>query len=114
MFYDQNTQSQSTLKPVSRTSEEQAKVDDETSEMALYHYDSCFFCARVRKVIELLQLKIEFRNIMEHQSHALDLLGKGGSGTVPCLHQENPGPGIEQWMYESADIISYLRQRFER
>ena len=82
MFYDRNTQSQSTLKPVSRASEEQAKVDDETSEMALYHYDSCFFCARVRKVIELLQLKIEFRNIMEHQSHALDLLGKGGSGTA--------------------------------
>tara|TARA_R110002096_G_scaffold96608_4_gene215558 strand:- start:8096 stop:8434 length:339 start_codon:yes stop_codon:yes gene_type:complete len=94
-----------------RTAQEQAEVDDETRKLALYHYDTCWFCGRVRGAIERLNLHIELRNIHADPGHHETLMREGGSGMVPCLRIENDNGGVE-WLYESADIIAYLQRRF--
>ncbi len=94
-----------------RTPQEQALVDEETRKLALYHYDTCWFCGRVRSAIERLSLTVELRNIHAEQAHHEALLSGGGSGTVPCLRIERDD-GSPEWLYESADIIAYLERRF--
>jgi len=98
--------------PVTRSAEQQAAVDAATAGMALYHYDSCMFCARVRRAIATLGLTIELRDVLGPGHHRDDLLAGGGKGTVPCLRIDDAQDGSTRWMYESADIIRYLTQRF--
>lgn len=96
---------------VARSSQEQALVDAATSKLALYHYDTCWFCGRVRNAIDRLKLHIELRNIHNERAHHETLVREGGSGTVPCLRIEGADGSVE-WMYESADIVDYLERRF--
>lgn len=96
--------------PVQRSPEAQALVDAETAELALYHYDSCMFCARVRRAIARLNLDIELRDILRDANHRRDLEAGGGRSTVPCLRI---GKGADaKWMYESADIVAWLEKKF--
>ena len=93
-----------------RSAEAQLLVDAQTADLALYHYQSCMFCARVRKTITHLSLKIELRDILRDSSHRQTLELGGGRTTVPCLRI---GLGNNaKWMFESADIIAYLTERF--
>ncbi|MGR9090536.1 MAG: glutathione S-transferase N-terminal domain-containing protein [Gammaproteobacteria bacterium] len=94
-----------------RTPQAQALVDEETRKLALYHYDTCWFCGRVRGAIDGLNLTIELRNIHADRTHRETLMREGGSGTVPCLRIEHDDGGVE-WLYESADIIACLERRF--
>ncbi|MBK6658456.1 MAG: glutaredoxin [Proteobacteria bacterium] len=100
----------SALTAVERSPEEQRQVDLQTAELALYHYDSCMFCARVRKAIAGLNLKIELRDVLRDAGHRRELEQGGGRSTVPCLRIGLGKDG--KWMYESADIIAYLAKRF--
>ena len=99
------------IKAVQRTPEEQRAVDTRTANMALYHYDTCMFCARVRKAIEALRLNIEGRDIMNDADHYRALVDGGGRSTVPCLYIGND-TSDPIWMYESAEIIRYLAETF--
>lgn len=94
-----------------RTPEEQKSVDLRTSRLALYQFDSCPFCIRVNRVIKQLNLDIPRRNIHQSSEYAAELLREGGKKQVPCLridHGENPA----EWLYESRDIIQYLKEEF--
>jgi len=97
---------------ITRNAAQQAEVDAATAGLALYHYDSCGFCRRVRAAIEALGLDIELRNVMEDRAHYQELLTHGGRTTVPCLRIGKTDPATADWMYESADIIAYLVERF--
>ena len=97
--------------PITRSPEEQGRVDEGTRTLALYHYEACWFSARVRRAIEHLQLKIDKRDIMESADHRRALAEGGGRSTVPCLRIQH-GDGQHQWLYESAAIIDYLLNRF--
>lgn len=77
---------------------------------SLYYFDSCPFCRVVLSEIKRLNLDIELRNIHQDESHRKDLIDGGGKKTVPCLRIENAG--ASQWMYESMDIVKYLRVEF--
>ena len=94
-----------------RTPEQQAGLDERTKNLALYHYDSCWFCGRVRTVIGGLGLNIEMRDVMRNPDHHQTLIAEGGSATVPCLRIDN-GDGTIEWMYESAIICDYLNAEF--
>lgn len=111
-MFDAWFDSPKSVAPVTRTPEEQARVDAESAVLALYHYDSCMYCARVRKAIAALGLDIELRNVMTEREHYRDLLANGGSTTVPCLRIGKLNPATDRWMYESADIVRYLVERF--
>ncbi len=79
-------------------------------DLALYHFDSCGYCARVRRTLAELGVEVELRNIQESPKHLEDLVAARGRRTVPVLriHRE----GGDEWMPESADIIAYLKERF--
>ena len=77
----------------------------------LFQYDACPFCYRVRRFLQQAGIDIPLRDTLhDPQAHA-ELVAGGGRGTVPCLRIETPDAEV-RWLYESADIIEYLRQRF--
>ena len=112
MFDDWFKPQRSAVPTVTRDAAQQAEADAATASLALYHYDACGFCRRVRKAIESLGLEIELRNVMEDRDRYRELLTHGGRTTVPCLCIGKDDPASAQWMYESADIIAWLVERF--
>ncbi|RBO78558.1 glutathione S-transferase N-terminal domain-containing protein [Marinomonas aquiplantarum] len=93
-----------------RSPEQQAKVNEETKQLALYQFFACPFCIKTRRAIYKLNLPIEKRSASEGSSYREDLLVGGGRVKVPCLRIEENG-NVE-WLYESSDIIQYLEKRF--
>lgn len=96
---------------VVRTQPEQARVDAECQGLALYQFQTCPFCIKVRQEMRRLSLNIEKRDA-QHAGPARDTLAAlGGSTKVPCLRiaQES---GSASWLYESDAIIAYLREHF--
>jgi glutaredoxin len=89
----------------------QAAVDRQTESLTLYQYEACPFCVKVRRAMKRLSLNIETRDSKRVASAREELLSGGGDLKVPCLRVEQD-TGEVSWMYESADIIEYLRSRF--
>ena len=98
-------------KPVMREPEEQAEVDNETRNLALYHFNGCPFCVKVHRAIQRLALDVPLRDVRQDPDARQELRAGGGSEQVPCLRIREQG-GDERWMYESADIVAYLEERF--
>jgi glutaredoxin len=102
----------STPKGISRTPEEQAKVDNACKNLALYQFTACPFCIRVRKEIARLGLDIETRDAQHDSDHRTELEAGGGRVKVPCLLIRQ-SEGKDQWLYESDEIRLWLQQQFE-
>jgi len=100
-----------TPKGIDRPADEQARVDQETSDLTLYHFQSCPFCIKTRRAIKRLALDIELRDVQRNMTYRSELQTGGGEVKVPCLRISN-ADGQVQWMYESADIIDYVNRRF--
>lgn len=81
-----------------------------TDDLALYHYETCPYCRKVREAIDRLGLDVEYRNTRKERQHRNDLEERGGRNQVPCLRIERED-GTE-WMYESDDIIAFLTEVF--
>ena len=81
----------------------------QSTSLALYHYDSCPFCAKTRRSIDELNVDVALRNIQLNHQHRIDLKQGGHKTQVPCLRIED-SKGESQWLYESDDIIHYLTQ----
>ena len=77
---------------------------------SLYHFSGCGFCFRVQIAMKQLGIEMEKRNIHQNSAYRDELQKGGGKTTVPCLRIDREGQ-IE-WMYESADIVRYLRANF--
>lgn len=77
----------------------------------LYHFPSCGYCARVRRFLEESGIEIDLRNIHADPQALFDLRTGGGSTTVPCLRIQH-GSDV-RWLYESLDIIDYLRRNVQ-
>lgn len=77
------------------------------STMSLYQKMTCPYCLRVLWAMKKLGLHIELRSTFDAH-HRADLIAGGGRSMVPCLRIDHPD-GRTQWMYESADIIDYLK-----
>ena len=100
-----------TPKGVVRQPEEQRQVDQQCRGLILYQFRTCPFCIKVRREIRRLSLNIELRDAQKDQQNREALLQGGGQIKVPCLKITDE-QGNSQWMYESADIIQYLHERF--
>jgi glutathione S-transferase len=83
----------------------------DSSDLALYQYQSCPYCARVRMALERLGVTLEIRDTQREPARRAELIREGGQSMVPCLRIAHPD-GRVQWLYESADIIAYLQRRF--
>ncbi|WP_166264147.1 glutaredoxin family protein [Marinobacter caseinilyticus] len=102
----------STPKSVARSPEDQAKVDQATSQLALYHFSACPFCIKVRKEMARLGLNLETRDAQHNTDHRAALEAGGGRIKVPCLLIQK-GNGEQEWLYESNAIKGWLQSRFE-
>jgi glutaredoxin 2 len=79
-------------------------------DLALYHYDSCRYCAKVRDALDRLGVEVELRDVLEEPEHMKALVGARGRRTVPVLRIRKEGG--DEWMPESDDIVRYLERRF--
>ncbi len=94
-----------------RPPEAQADVDRQCRDLTLYQFNTCPFCIKVRQEMRRLSLNIERRDTQHDATHRAALVQGGGKPMVPCLHIRDE-QGNSRWMYESGDIIAYLRGRF--
>lgn len=101
----------STPKPMSRSPEQQRKIDVACMRLSLYQFKACPYCIRVRKEIARLGLKIEIRDAQRSNEHRDALSNGGGRIKVPCLLIEQ-GDGQQEWLYESREINAWLKARF--
>ena len=97
-------------KGIKRSAEKQAEVDAATAHLALYQFRACPFCVKVRRAMHALNIKVELRDAKNNQQFRDELESQGGRIKVPCLRIEESGE--VRWMYESNDIIAYLKERF--
>jgi glutaredoxin len=95
---------------IKRTPEAQLKVNQEIKSLSIYQFETCPFCVKVRRELSRLDVKIELRDART-SPYAEELKREGGTVQVPCLRIAEP-KGQVRWMYESDDIIAYLRGQF--
>ncbi|MGB5697047.1 MAG: glutaredoxin [Polyangiales bacterium] len=79
--------------------------------LALYYTPTCPFCVRVLRVIDQLDIDVELRDIWANEHYRKELRAARGRATVPVLRCTSAAK--DRWMPESADIVRYLRERFE-
>ncbi|MEX1057250.1 MAG: glutaredoxin [Natronospirillum sp.] len=101
-----------TPKPVARTAAEQAAIDAASTQLALYQFQACPFCIRVRKEMARLGVNVEKRDAQHNAEHRATLEAQGGRVKVPCLLISSED-GKEEWLYDSTAIKLWLQQRFE-
>lgn len=99
-----------TPKSISRDVAAQRLIDESTAKLRLYHYKACPFCVKVQRTIKRESLNIETRDAKRSAQAKDELVSGGGKLKVPCLRIEDE-QGQVSWMYESSDIIAYLKQR---
>ena len=98
-------------KGVVRPAAEQQAVDARTRNLALYHFPTCPFCLKTRRVIRRLSLDIELRNARSDEAHRAALIAGGGKPQVPCLLITDTD-GKQIWLYESDAINAWLNREF--
>lgn len=100
-----------TPKGIVRSAESQQKVDEACKKLVVYQFRTCPFCIKVRREMKRLSLNIEKRDALKDPAARAELQEGGGEIKVPCLRITDDN-GRQTWMYESDDIIAYLRERF--
>ena len=94
-----------------RTPADQARVDAECRQLALYQFRTCPFSIKVRQEMRRLALTVELRDAQHSTENRQALLTQGGSSKVPCL-KITDADNKSRWLYDSKAIIAYLQQRF--
>jgi len=75
----------------------------------LYCFPTCGACIAVRLSAWWMGIQLPTRNVLTSSEHAAELAAGGGKTQVPCLRIED-ADGSVRWMYESSDIIDYLKE----
>lgn len=96
---------------VVRDAAEQARVDAACQKLALYQFNTCPFCIKVRQEMRRLSLTVALRDAQHSAENRRILLAQGGNIKVPCLKITNEH-GNAKWLYDSSAIIAYLQQQF--
>ena len=96
---------------VKRAPEAQASVDLQCQSLALYQFNTCPFCIKVRQEMRRLSLPIEKRDAQHNTTNREQLLQGSGATKVPCL-QITETNGQTRWLQDSGAIVAYLRERF--
>ncbi len=72
----------------------------------LYYMPACPYCQKVLAFAQENDIELTLKDIHEGD-HQADLVARGGKKTVPYLVDDTTG----QEMYESMDIINYLKSQ---
>ncbi len=98
-------------KGIVRPEAEQRAVDARTRKLALYHFPTCPFCLKSRRIMKRLSLNIELRDAKNNEIHRAALIAGGGKPQVPCLLITDDN-GQQTWLYESDAINAYFNHEF--
>ena len=98
-------------KQVKRNDANQNILDRKTKYLTMYQFEACPFCVKVRRFIRKNNLKINLRNA-KNESYKSELVSEGGKYKVPCLKIKKINTKTE-WLYESDEIISFLKKIIE-
>ncbi len=79
-------------------------------QITLYHRPSCGYCRRVYRALEEMDISIEQINLNANDQARAELYKGGGMTQVPAIRIDL-ADGTQQWMYESLDIIEFLRKQ---
>lgn len=79
--------------------------------VVLYKSQFCPYCMRVTRYVEQAGIELPEKDVNRDPDARRELIAGGGRSMVPCLRIEEDGQ--VRWLYESLDIIEYLRQTFE-
>ena len=96
---------------VQRDAAAQAAVDQQCQSLALYQFNTCPFCIKVRQEMRRLSLPIEKRDAQHNAANREELLQSSGATKVPCLKITDAN-GETRWLQDSNAIVAYLRERF--
>ena len=77
---------------------------------ALFYFATCPYCIKVRLALWWMGLELPLKDIRSHPNNKAELIAGGGKKQVPCLRIEDERDGV-RWMYESSNIIRYLKQQ---
>jgi len=97
-------------KPIQRDTVKQKRLDQETKGLTIYQFEACPFCVKVRRFIRKNNLKINLRDAKNNETFKAELVNGGGKHKVPCLKIEKINAKTE-WLYESNEIISFLKKK---
>ncbi len=98
-------------KGITRDTVVQASVDAQCQSLTLFQFKTCPFCIKTRQEISRLSLNIDRVDAQHEGTGRQALLAGGGQTKVPCLRITDSA-GTSQWLYDSGNIIAYLRGRF--
>ena len=76
--------------------------------LTLYYTPTCPFCQRVLQLAENLNIELDLQDVSADESVMTALVEKGGKEQVPFLVDTEKDIS----MYESSDIIEYLRENY--
>jgi len=76
--------------------------------LQLFYKPTCPFCQKVFAVSDEFGIEFDLRDISEYPEFVDELLEKGGKRQVPFLVDTEKN----EQMYESDDIIAYLRANY--
>ncbi|WP_371194751.1 glutathione S-transferase N-terminal domain-containing protein [Glaciecola sp. SC05] len=93
-----------------RSAQAQQQIEAELETLTLYQFFACPFCIKTRRAMYKMNLPITKRNVSQGSPYREELLQGGGKVQTPCLRIESTD-GV-QWLYDSNEIINYLRARF--
>jgi glutaredoxin len=99
-------------KGVQRDAAAQAAVDLQCQSLALYQFNTCPFCIKVRQEMRRLSLPIEKRDAQHHVANRDELQQGSGATKVPCL-KISQANGETRWLQDSNAIVAHLRERFD-
>ena len=74
--------------------------------LELYYKTTCSYCHKVVKFMEQNGIAVSLKNVYEPANRD-ELIKIGGSSQVPCLTIDG------QAMYESDDIIDWLKENYK-
>lgn len=94
-----------------RPAKQQAEVDRQCKDLALYQFKTCPFCIKVRQEMHRLSLPITQFDAQHEIQNRTALLQGSGAAKVPCLKITHTN-GSVRWLSDSGAIIDYLRGRF--
>lgn len=96
---------------IERDPDVQKVIDAKTAKMALYQFEACPFCVKVRRFFKRQALNIELRDAKNNAVFKDELTQQGGKHQAPCLRIEDEQKNVT-WLYESKDIIAFLNAEF--
>jgi glutaredoxin len=95
---------------VKRSVQDQQNAENKAQDLTLYQFEACPFCVKVRREMKRQSISVELKDAKRDVNAREELQTGGGRVKVPCLKITQDGN--DTWMYESNDIVNYLKQEF--